>query len=1026
MKGLCVAVINTDEVYKQLKKQNGEAFARVIRDENLLSIPNIVHILHYAGRDATEARKLTPIISEVFREKIKSQYESDKSPLELLSDAGYDAFVVHTEQEKNSIAKYYRPGEKICTLRDPHRHEDYYMIHAIKRGANNIKPSANPERDDEYGTSVISIQIRKTGGFISIKNRYNHTVSDPDNTFNSNPDNIIPGLADSLKKFFHVDFNTTMTSMPAHFRMVHEQLVRYDYEINDFYFGRNYYFHGSTITEINPDNQVLFYNGFLLTVSKGNHHIESIAKDELSETMRGALNEFLHNKKVGITGNKDGTKTILVDGKRFMDVKNGIITFLDTSELKNVKLGRFGIHLSEVLNLENANIVHLNAFNTDNVKYIMFNPDAYKIELAQIKLNGFLDFSGVKKLYLEDQCDLHNVMGIMFNPHAETISLRENNGLALRGNLDFSDVLSLVLMNCDFSAVTDIKFNPKALCVIIGGSGLKPTGDLDFSRVQELSLGETDLSASNSIKFNPNARIINIGHAKLSGDLDFSGVQELTLRDCDLSGVKSIKFNPRAQTIKLQNSPVKISGDVDFSAVRNLATPGCDLSGVTSIKFNSYASEINMENCRGLKLYGDLDFSGVKKLDLGEADLTAVNCVKFAARSYYEKSTVVAGNLGPKTQTDFSHIDYLYLHNSDLKNPVFKRFAYLVSLKGTKLHGDLDFSRVSQLELFNCDLKDASKITFNNSAHLIRLAGTPCKLTGVADFSGVDTLDLSDCDLSDITELGLHLNSSGTVRLKNCKLAGELLFGKGHPPADISGSDLSKVKYIKHSYYPQINGVKSSNLIEFDFEDSAALVDTDLTGLSHVSLVHGTRFEKIKLAGRWDVSDTSNLNITNSDLSKITELKCRPSVTMVQITKTKLAGNLDFSQVPGEVQLSHCDLSRIKSLKFNRTPDAHVYLWESKLAGDLDFMGRDFVALMKADLTQVKSIRLSNRMYRSIKEQEVVMNGKTVHIKDLRKLGVKIITPKPFETAKKVIQDKLSALKSRNIFDKQNKETTNR
>ena len=81
---------------------------------------------------------------------------------------------------------------------------------------------------------------------------------------------------------------------------------------------------------------------------------------------------------------------------------------------------------------------------------------------------------------------------------------------------------------------------------------------------------------------------------------------------------------------------------------------------------------------------------------------------------------------------------------------------------------------------------------------------------------------------------------------------------------------------------------------------------------------------------------------------------------------------------------------------------------------------------MGSDLTNVKSIRLSNRMYRNIKDQEVVMNGKTVHIKDLRKLGVKIITPKPFENARKAIQDKLSVLKSRNIFDKQNKETTNR
>jgi len=192
--------IDTELAFKQIKKQNGEAVAKVLRSEILLDIPNLAHILEFAGNNPDKIKALAPVIWEVYKNKNTPEYQTDKTPLELLNEAGYDAFVVTTEKEKNSIKKYYRPGEEICTFRDPERHINYYMIHAVKRGADKIKPSDHPEREDEYGTSVISIQIAKGGGFISIKNRYNHTVNNPDATFNNNPDNIIPGLSTSLKK----------------------------------------------------------------------------------------------------------------------------------------------------------------------------------------------------------------------------------------------------------------------------------------------------------------------------------------------------------------------------------------------------------------------------------------------------------------------------------------------------------------------------------------------------------------------------------------------------------------------------------------------------------------------------------------------------------------------------------------------------------------------------------------------------------------------------------------------------------
>ena len=74
-KGVKVATeINTEEIFKQLKKQNGEKFAQAIRgdrdhDGNLLVIPNILHILEFAGHDEDEARKLRPILKEIYLTK---------------------------------------------------------------------------------------------------------------------------------------------------------------------------------------------------------------------------------------------------------------------------------------------------------------------------------------------------------------------------------------------------------------------------------------------------------------------------------------------------------------------------------------------------------------------------------------------------------------------------------------------------------------------------------------------------------------------------------------------------------------------------------------------------------------------------------------------------------------------------------------------------------------------------------------------------------------------------------------------
>ena len=214
-------------VFDQIKKQNGEKFAKAIRayDNGIFDVPDIVDIVRYAGRDAEPIMQYLVSLKDI---KIEEN-ETGKDPIELLSEAGYDAYYVTTLDEQNRISEYFEPDEMLCTFRDPTRFQRYHIINAVKKNVSEIKREdfrGKEQREDEYGTSVISIQILTSGGFISIKNRYNHTVSNPDNTFGSDPDRIIRGLSGSLKKYFNVDFSSSEIRLPNGYVKVNGQILR--------------------------------------------------------------------------------------------------------------------------------------------------------------------------------------------------------------------------------------------------------------------------------------------------------------------------------------------------------------------------------------------------------------------------------------------------------------------------------------------------------------------------------------------------------------------------------------------------------------------------------------------------------------------------------------------------------------------------------------------------------------------------------------------------------------------------------
>ena len=163
------------------------------------------------------------------------------SPEELLDEAGYTLYECHSEEDIQSFKKYYAPGEEICTIYRGNRLDRCFVFFAVKKDVHLIKREnfKNPKRQDEYGTSVISIQFtRDNSHTLSNKNRYNHTVNNPDSTFSNNLDNIIPGLTSAFEKYYGLVQKNKQHNLeiPNYVMASDGKFYKYNYEINNVYY----------------------------------------------------------------------------------------------------------------------------------------------------------------------------------------------------------------------------------------------------------------------------------------------------------------------------------------------------------------------------------------------------------------------------------------------------------------------------------------------------------------------------------------------------------------------------------------------------------------------------------------------------------------------------------------------------------------------------------------------------------------------------------------------------------------------
>jgi hypothetical protein len=188
-----------------------------------------------------------------------------------------------------------------------------------------------PTRDDEYGTSVISIHIKKEGGFICITNRYNHTVTNPDNTFGSNPDNIIFGLSAALKAHFNTDFASGISELPYNCTIVGDRIVKYNHEVEGVYFGDDFYVKHGKIHDLDKGNQVMM-DYFVLDTKTGTLTNPSSAEDGFV----AAFNQEIKGKRVHITKDERGRRCIMADGYCVAKTNGGEIVSVDLPNVQSI------------------------------------------------------------------------------------------------------------------------------------------------------------------------------------------------------------------------------------------------------------------------------------------------------------------------------------------------------------------------------------------------------------------------------------------------------------------------------------------------------------------------------------------------------------------------------------------------------------------------------------------------------------------------------------------------------------------
>ena len=149
-------MIKMNKDLKIIKKKYGEnmmhlcreLFQTILEKEGILSqvILDSFEASHELYNDLISNNLVVAFENYIYERldyKIDKIVKITKTPKELLSEAGYDLYECHTENEIQEFKKYYSPGEELCTFRGG-RLENCYVFFCSEEKYRRNKKSQFP------------------------------------------------------------------------------------------------------------------------------------------------------------------------------------------------------------------------------------------------------------------------------------------------------------------------------------------------------------------------------------------------------------------------------------------------------------------------------------------------------------------------------------------------------------------------------------------------------------------------------------------------------------------------------------------------------------------------------------------------------------------------------------------------------------------------------------------------------------------------------------------------------------------
>ena len=327
-----------------------------------------------------------------------------KTPEYLLSEVGYDLYECKSEEDIQKFKKYYAKNEELCTFKGG-RLDRCYVFFAVKKNVDKIKREdySKPQRQDEYGTSVISIQFTKDESHtLSIKNRYNHTVNNPDSTFSNNLDNIILGLTESFGEHYGLvqKHSNNKFELGGYVRADEGKYYKYNQEINNIYYcPNNVIIDNYEVKRYDKEKYIIFDYFILDLVNKEirlydesifDSFPSTISNIQKIEVKREEDNKeiiiTLKDNKIVVTLNKEN-QMIKLDYPKLEQVENDFLVYIKyLKDLDMVDLQKVGCDfLSFVECLQELKLPSLEEVGD---RFLIYNRGLKKIDLPLLKKVG--------------------------------------------------------------------------------------------------------------------------------------------------------------------------------------------------------------------------------------------------------------------------------------------------------------------------------------------------------------------------------------------------------------------------------------------------------------------------------------------------------------------------------------------------------------------------------------------------------------------------------------------------------------